>query len=69
MAFGTGTFQTGIQVRAQVHTSTAFEGSFHVKGTKLLKIDVGLPKTKQELLEYKYGSVNLSIILIVDFKF
>lgn len=53
MTFGTAFLQTGVQVRSHIRTSTAMEGSFHIKGKKLLKIDVGLPKSKQEILEYK----------------
>jgi len=53
MILGTAEFQTGIKVKAHLRTSTAVEGTFHMRGMELIQAEFGLPQTQLELLEYK----------------
>ncbi|CAG7726200.1 unnamed protein product [Allacma fusca] len=52
MALGVSDIQTGIKVRANIRTSAAVEGSLRLQGTKLMRVEFGIPQSRIDLLEY-----------------
>lgn len=45
---------TGIRLNMRLYTATAVEADFSLRGMKLLRLDLSLPRSKQEIFAAKW---------------
>ena len=54
MALGLSRLETGIKIRANIRSSAALEGNFHMRGSQLVRVEFGIPQTQMDVIEYAY---------------